>query len=42
MMGTLAGTVTEFGTELPVEGATVTAGEYSGSTNAQGVYSFAA
>jgi hypothetical protein len=42
MMGTLTGTVTEFGTELPVEGATVTAGEYSGITNAQGVYSFAA
>ena len=42
MMGTLTGTVTEFGTELPVEGATVTAGEYSGTTNAQGVYSFAA
>ncbi|HQB98537.1 MAG TPA: carboxypeptidase regulatory-like domain-containing protein, partial [Candidatus Cloacimonadota bacterium] len=41
MMGTLTGTVTEFGTELPVEGATVTAGEYSGTTNAQGVYSFA-
>lgn len=41
MMGTLTGTVTESGTELPVEGATVTAGEYSGLTNAQGMYSFA-
>ncbi|MGI6198143.1 MAG: carboxypeptidase regulatory-like domain-containing protein [Candidatus Cloacimonadaceae bacterium] len=38
--GVLSGTVTESGTNLPVEGATVTAGEYSGVTNAQGVYSF--
>ncbi len=40
MMGILAGTVTEFGTGVPIEGATVIAGEYSGSTNAQGEYSF--
>ena len=40
MMGTLTGTVTEFGTDLPIAGATVTAGEYSGTTNAQGQYSF--
>ncbi|MDY0151657.1 MAG: carboxypeptidase regulatory-like domain-containing protein [Candidatus Cloacimonas sp.] len=40
MMGTLTGTVTEFGTNLPVAGATVTAGEYSGVSNATGVYSF--
>ena len=40
MMGTLTGTVTEFGTNVPIQGATVTAGEYSGTTNAAGVYSF--
>ena len=40
MMGTLTGTVTEFGTNVPIAGATVTAGEYSGTTNAQGQYSF--
>ncbi len=40
MMGTLTGTVTEFGTGLPVQGATVTAGDYSGTTNATGIYSF--
>ena len=40
MMGVLTGTVTEFGTDLPIEGATITAGEYSGTSNAQGVYSF--
>ncbi len=40
MMGTLTGTVTEFGTNLPVAGATVTAGDYSGVSNASGVYSF--
>jgi len=40
MMGTLTGTVTEFGTNVPIEGATITAGEYSGTSNAQGVYSF--
>ncbi|MFA7214407.1 MAG: carboxypeptidase regulatory-like domain-containing protein, partial [Candidatus Cloacimonadaceae bacterium] len=40
MMGTLSGTVTEFGTDLPVEGANVSAGEYSGTTNASGEYSF--
>jgi hypothetical protein len=41
MMGTLTGVVTEFGTDLPVEGATITAGEYSGTTDASGEYSFA-
>jgi len=40
MMGILQGTVTEFGTGLAIEGATVTAGEYSGITNATGDYSF--
>ena len=40
MMGVLSGTVSEFGTGLAVEGATVTAGEYSGTTNANGEYSF--
>ena len=40
MMGTLTGTVTEFGTDLPIEGASIVAGEYSGTSNAQGVYSF--
>ncbi|MDD2332032.1 MAG: choice-of-anchor J domain-containing protein, partial [Candidatus Cloacimonetes bacterium] len=38
MMGVLTGTVTEFGTAVPIAGATVTAGEYSGTSNAQGVY----
>jgi len=41
MMGTLTGSVTEFGTNLPVAGATITAGDYSGVSNATGVYSFA-
>jgi hypothetical protein len=40
MMGTLEGTVTEFGTNLPVEGATITAGDYSGTTDANGDYGF--
>ena len=40
MMGTLTGTVTDFGSGTPVQGATVTAGDYSGTTNASGVYSF--
>jgi len=40
MMGTLTGSVTEFGTNVPVAGATITAGDYSGVSNAQGVYSF--
>ncbi|MDD4309323.1 MAG: carboxypeptidase regulatory-like domain-containing protein, partial [Candidatus Cloacimonetes bacterium] len=40
MMGTLTGTVLEFNTNIPVAGATVTAGEYSGVSNASGVYSF--
>ncbi|MBP7309720.1 MAG: carboxypeptidase regulatory-like domain-containing protein, partial [Candidatus Cloacimonetes bacterium] len=42
MMGTLTGTVSEFGTNVPVAGATVTAGDYSGISNAQGVYAFLA
>jgi hypothetical protein len=40
MMGTLAGIVTESGTGTPVQGATITAGDYSGTTNASGAYSF--
>ncbi len=40
MMGTLAGTVTEFGTNVPIAGATITAGEYSGTSDANGHYSF--
>jgi hypothetical protein len=40
MMGVLTGTVTEFGTNTPIAGATITAGEYSGTSNAAGVYSF--
>lgn len=40
MMGILTGTVTEFGTNNPIAGVTVTAGSYSGITNAQGVYNF--
>ena len=41
MMGILEGTVTEFGTGIAIEGATVTAGEYSGTTDVNGDYSFA-
>ena len=40
MMGTLTGTVTEFGTSVPIQGATITAGEYSGQSDATGHYSF--
>lgn len=40
MMGVLSGTVTEFGTSAPIAGATITAGEYSGTSDAQGNYSF--
>ncbi|MFO8144247.1 MAG: carboxypeptidase regulatory-like domain-containing protein [Candidatus Syntrophosphaera sp.] len=40
MMGTLEGTVTEFGTNVPVEGATITAGDYSGTSDADGDYAF--
>ncbi|HPL23479.1 MAG TPA: carboxypeptidase regulatory-like domain-containing protein [Candidatus Cloacimonadota bacterium] len=40
MMGTLTGTVTEFGTNVPIAGATITAGEYSGTSDATGHYSF--
>ena len=40
MMGTLTGTVTEFGTNVPIAGATITAGEYSGTSDANGHYSF--
>jgi hypothetical protein len=42
MVGILTGTVTDYGTGQPVAGAVVTAGEYSGTTNDQGVYSFRA
>ncbi|HPB43323.1 MAG TPA: carboxypeptidase regulatory-like domain-containing protein, partial [Candidatus Syntrophosphaera sp.] len=40
MMGTLTGTVTEFGTNVPIAGATITAGDYSGTSDASGHYSF--
>lgn len=40
MSGTLAGTVTEFGTNLPIAGVKVTAGKYFGITDANGAYSF--
>jgi len=40
MMGLLEGTVTDFVSGLPIEGATVTAGAYHGQTNEQGYYSF--
>ncbi|MDD4224546.1 MAG: choice-of-anchor J domain-containing protein, partial [Candidatus Cloacimonetes bacterium] len=40
MMGTLTGTVTEFGTNVPIAGATITAGDYSGTSDATGNYSF--
>jgi hypothetical protein len=40
MMGVLTGTVTEFGTGALISGATITAGDYSGTSNAQGVFSF--
>lgn len=40
MMGTLTGTVTEFGTNVPIEGATITAGDYSGTSDNNGHYSF--
>jgi hypothetical protein len=40
MMGVLTGTVTEFGTNVPIQGAHIVAGDYDGMTNAQGVYSF--
>ncbi|MGC9361785.1 MAG: carboxypeptidase regulatory-like domain-containing protein, partial [Candidatus Syntrophosphaera sp.] len=40
MMGTLSGTITDFGSGSPIEGALVVCGDYSGTSNAQGVYSF--
>ena len=40
MVGLLSGSVTDYGTGLAVADAVITAGEYSGTTNAQGVYSF--
>ena len=40
MMGTLTGTVTDLGTGAPIAGATIVAGEYSGTSNASGVYNF--
>jgi hypothetical protein len=42
MMGTISGTVTEFGTGNPISGATITAGEYSGTSGADGSYAFLA
>ena len=42
MMGTISGTVTEFGTDLPINGATITAGDYSGTSAADGSYAFLA
>ncbi|MDD3535219.1 MAG: carboxypeptidase regulatory-like domain-containing protein [Candidatus Cloacimonetes bacterium] len=40
MSGTLAGTVTESGTNLPISGVKVTAGRYFGLSDADGAYSF--
>ncbi len=40
MMGVLTGSVTDFGTGTPISGATITAGEYSDTSDAQGAYSF--
>jgi len=40
MMGTLSGSVTEFGTNVPIAGATITAGDYSGTSDAAGQYAF--
>lgn len=42
MMGTISGMVTEFGTGLPISGATITAGDYSGTSGADGSYAFLA
>jgi len=40
MMGILSGNVTDYGTSGPVEGAVITAGEFSGTSNGQGHYQF--
>ena len=40
MMGTISGTVTEFGTGNPISGAAITAGDYSTTSNADGSYAF--
>ncbi|MDD4224025.1 MAG: carboxypeptidase regulatory-like domain-containing protein, partial [Candidatus Cloacimonetes bacterium] len=40
MMGTLSGTVTEFGTNVAISGATITAGDYSGTSGPDGSYAF--
>jgi subtilase family serine protease/N-acetylneuraminic acid mutarotase len=40
--GTLSGTVTDAATGKPVAGATVTAGQFTGTTNSSGQYSFVA
>jgi len=40
MMGVFTGTVTEFGTNVPISGATITAGDYTGTSDAQGLFSF--
>ena len=42
MMGTLSGSVTEFGTNVPIAGAVITAGDYNGESNAAGQYAFLA
>ncbi|MDD3143486.1 MAG: carboxypeptidase regulatory-like domain-containing protein, partial [Candidatus Cloacimonetes bacterium] len=42
MMGTLSGTVTEFGTNVPIAGATITAGDYNGTSGPDGSYAFLA
>ena len=42
MIGSLTGTVTDSGSGLPIAGALVTAGSYSGSTNTAGIYQFTA
>lgn len=38
--GTLTGTITEMETNAPIAGVSVTAGTYSGTTDANGIYSF--
>jgi hypothetical protein len=42
MMGVLTGTVTEFGTNVPIQDAVIAAGDYSGTSNARGLYPFLA
>jgi hypothetical protein len=40
MVGVLTGSVSEFGTNVPITGAAIMAGEYSGTSDAQGHYAF--